>query len=180
MEQQENNKWYILNVMAGQENKVASDVKSLMLRGGAGKYIGDAVVPTKPIMKIKKGQKVQEMQKLFPGYVFINADLSSEAYNVINAIPKVMGFLGGKNNPQPVTEEKVQEILKVSSEEVTDSKNIIFDIGETLNIIEGPFESFSGVVEDFDSEKQKIKISVLIFGRATSVELDVDQVEKIL
>ena len=181
MEQQENNnnKWYILNVMAGQENKVAADVKSLMLRGGAGEHIGDAIVPTKPMMKIKKGQKVQEMQKLFPGYVFINANLATEAYNVINAIPKVMGFLGGKNNPQPVTEEKVQEILKASSEEAVDTKNITFDIGETLNIIEGPFESFSGSVEEFDVEKQKVKISVSIFGRATSVELDVNQVEKI-
>jgi transcriptional antiterminator NusG len=180
MEKKENNnKWYILNVMAGQENKVASDIKSIMLRGTVGKYIGDAIVPTKPVMKIKKGQKVQEMQKLFPGYVFINADLGSEAYNVINAIPKVMGFLGGKNTPQPVTEEKMHDILKASSEDATDSKNMIFEIGETLSIIEGPFESFSGVVEDFDSEKQKVKISVLIFGRATSVELDVNQVEKI-
>lgn len=180
MEQKENNnKWYILNVMAGQENKVAADVKSIMLRGSAGKHISDVIVPTKPVMKIKKGQKVQEMQKVFPGYVFINADLGSEAYNVINAIPKVMGFLGGKNNPQPVSEEKMQEILKASSEEASDNKNVTFEIGETLNIIEGPFESFSGVVEEFDTEKQKVKISVLIFGRATSVELDVNQVEKV-
>lgn len=178
MEQKEN-KWYILNVMAGQENKVASDIKSMMLRSNVGKFISDVIVPTKPIVKIKKGQKVQEMQKLFPGYVFVNADLKSEAYNIINAIPKVMGFLGGKNNPQPVSEEKMQGIIKASSEEVSDNKNLTFDIGETLNIIEGPFESFSGVVEEFDVEKQKVKISVLIFGRATSVELDLTQVEKI-
>jgi len=177
MEQKEN-KWYILNVMAGQENKVASDIKSMMLRTNIGKFITEVMVPTKPIIKIKKGQKVQEMQKLFPGYVFINADLRSEAYNVINAIPKVMGFLGGKNTPQPVAEAKMLEILKASSEEASDNKNFAFEVGETLNIIEGPFESFSGVVEEFDTEKQKVKISVLIFGRATSVELDVNQVEK--
>ena len=90
-----------------------------------------------------------------------------------------MGFLGGKNTPQPVAENKMQEILSLSSEQASDSKNVIFEIGETLNVIEGPFESFSGVVEDFDAEKQKVKISVLIFGRATSVELDINQVEKV-
>lgn len=178
MEQKEN-KWYILNVIAGQENKVASDIKSLIARSAAGKYIGDVVVPTKPVMKVKKGQKVQEMQKLFPGYVFINADLSGEAYNLINSIPKVMGFLGGKNTPQPVADAKMQDILRLSVEQAADNKSVTFEIGETLNIIEGPFESFSGVVEEFDVEKQKVKISVLIFGRATSVELDVNQVEKV-
>lgn len=176
----ENNKWYILNVMAGQENKVAADIKSMILRGTIDKHVAEVLVPTKPVVKIKKGQKVQEAQKLFPGYVFVNADLSSgDASSLINAIPKVMGFLGGKNTPQPVADVKMQDILKLSSEQAVDSRNVMFEIGETLNVIEGPFESFSGVVEDFDSEKQKVKISVLIFGRATSVELDINQVEKI-
>ena len=174
-----NNKWYIVNVMAGQENKVAADIKSMVSRGALAKYVAEVLVPIKQIVKIKKGQKVQEAQKLFPGYVFINANLSGDTYNSINAIPKVMGFLGSKNNPQPVSEVKMQEILKLSSEQASDSKNLMFEIGETLNVIEGPFESFSGVVEDFDAEKQKVKISVLIFGRATSVELDINQVEKL-
>ncbi|GDX36712.1 transcription termination/antitermination protein NusG [Alphaproteobacteria bacterium] len=173
------NKWYILNVMAGQENKVASDIKTLMLKSPAGKYIAEVLVPTKPVFKIKKGQKVQEMQKLFPGYVFVNANLNSDAYSLINSVQKVMGFLGGKNNPQPVTKEKMDDILKSSEQQIVDNKNLSFEIGETLKINEGPFESFTGVVEDFDAEKQKIKISVLIFGRATSVELDVNQVEKV-
>lgn len=174
-----NNKWYIVNVMAGQENKVAADIKSMISRGALAKYVAEVLVPIKQIVKIKKGQKVQEAQKLFPGYVFVNANLSGDAYNSINAIPKVMGFLGSKNNPQPVSEIKMQEILRLSSEQVPDNKNIMFEVGETLNVIEGPFESFSGVVEDFDAEKQKVKISVLIFGRATSVELDINQVEKL-
>jgi len=178
MEQQET-KWYILNVMAGQENKVASDIKSMIMRGTANNHITEVLVPTKPVVKIKKGQKVQETQKLFPGYVFINANLGGEAYNLINSIPKVMGFLGGKNNPQPVSESKMQSILNLSSEQISDGKNVAFEIGETLNVIEGPFESFTGTVENFDVEKQKVKISVLIFGRATSVELDISQVEKV-
>ena len=165
--------------MAGQENKVATDIKSMITRGTIDKHVFDALVPTKPIIKIKKGQKVQETQKLFPGYVFIHTNFGGEAYNLINSIPKVMGFLGGKNNPQPVGDAKMQEILNLSSEQNSDAKNVIFEIGETLNVIEGPFESFSGAVEDFDVEKQKVKISVLIFGRATSVELDINQVEKV-
>lgn len=178
--EQNDNKWYILNVMAGQENKVASDIKAMITRSSISKYIAEVLVPTKSVVKIKKGQKVQEAQKLFPGYVFINANLSGgEAYGLINSIPKVMGFLGGKNTPQPVADIKMQEILNLSSEQSSDSKNVIFEIGETLNVIEGPFESFTGVVEDFDAEKQKVKISVLIFGRATSVELDINQVEKV-
>jgi len=177
--QQNNFKWYILNVMAGQENKIASEIKTLILKGAINNNVSEVIVPTKQMIKIKKGQKVQEMQKLFPGYVFVFANLSSDAYNTINAIPKVMGFLGGKNNPKPVDDAKMLDILKLTSEQEVDNKNVFFEIGENVNITEGPFESFSGVVEDFDAEKQKLKISVLIFGRATSVELNINQVEKI-
>lgn len=174
-----NKKWYILNVMAGQENKIASEIKSMITRKVLGNEISDVIVPTKPIVKIKKGQKVQEQQKVFPGYIFIHADLSGNIYNLLNSIPKTMGFLGSKNNPQPIADSKMEEILKLSASNESDNKNLVFEIGETLNIIEGPFESFTGTVEDYDAEKQKIRISVSIFGRATSVELAVDQVEKI-
>ncbi len=173
------NKWYIVNVMAGQEGKVATEIKSMITRGTISQYVSEVLVPSKQIVKVKKGQKVQEAQKLFPGYVFINASLSGDVYSLINSIPKVMGFLGSKNNPQPVSEAKMKDILNISSIQSADTKHVMFDIGETLNITEGPFESFSGIVENFDAEKQKVKISVLIFGRATSVELDVNQVEKI-
>jgi transcriptional antiterminator NusG len=176
---EKNFKWYIVNVMAGQENKIASDIKAMITRGALGSDVTEVLVPTKPVMKIKKGQKAQEMQKLFPGYIFINASMAGNAYNIINAIPKVMGFLGSKNNPQPVPESKIQEILNAISSQEADNKHAVFEIGEMVNVTEGPFESFAGAVEDFDQEKQKVKISVSIFGRATSVELDVTQVEKV-
>jgi transcriptional antiterminator NusG len=172
-------KWYILNVVAGQEQKIANDIKS-MINGELSQYVEDVLVPCKAITKIKKGQKVQENQKLFPGYVFVKANLLSNAYNVINAIPKAVGFLGGKNSPQPVPEKKMKDIFSlVSTDNVDNSKNQMFEVGETLNVTEGPFESFSGVVEEFDHEKQRVRILILIFGRATSVELDVSQVEKV-
>lgn len=171
--------WYILNVMAGQENKIALEIESLKTRSEYGNSIIDVLVPTKNVIKIKKGQKVQEAQKLFPGYVFINADLSGEISNIITTIPKSMGFLGSKNNPKPVTEKKMKDILDLSSSKEADNRSVVFETGETLNVIEGPFESFTGAVEEFDFEKQKVKISVSIFGRATSVELDINQVEKL-
>lgn len=176
---EKNFKWYIVNVMAGQENKIASDIKSMIARGNIDGDVSDVLVPTKTVMKIKKGQKVQELQKLFPGYIFIHATMDGNVYNIINSIPKVMGFLGSKNNPQSVPEAKIQEIIGLISSQESSSKQAIFEIGEMVNVTEGPFESFAGAVENFDQEKQKVKISVSIFGRATSVELDVNQVEKV-
>lgn len=165
--------------MAGQEQKIASDIKA-MIGKSLGSDVSEALVPCKQIIKIKKGQKVQENQKLFPGYIFVHANLSGNAYNVINAIPKAMGFLGSKNHPQPQSEAKMKDIIALTSaDNIDNKKHHIFEVGEALNIIEGPFESFSGTVENFDHEKQRVRISVLIFGRATSVELDVNQVEKI-
>lgn len=178
-ENQGQNKWYILNVMAGQENKIAAEIKSMIARGVLGNNVSDAFVPSKQIFKIKKGKKVQEAQKMFPGYVFVNANINSDAYSVLNSIPKALGFLGGKNKPEPVAADKMKGILDTNSQEEASNKHLIFEVGETLNVTEGPFESFSGVVEEFDPEKQKVKISILIFGRATSVELDIDQVEKV-
>jgi len=172
-------KWYILNVVAGQEQKIAGDIKSMISSQLHG-YVEEVLVPCKQVVKIKKGQKVQESQKLFPGYIFVKANLNSNAYNIINTIPKSLGFLGGKNNPEAVPEKKMKDIFSlVSSDNADNNKNQAFEVGETLNVIEGPFESFSGVVEEFDHEKQRVRILILIFGRATSVELDVSQVEKV-
>lgn len=177
--QETQNKWYILNVMAGQENKIAAEIKSMIARGVLGVNVYDALVPSKQIFKIKKGKKIQESQKLYPGYVFVCANIDSDAYSSLNAIPKVLGFLGGKNKPEQVSDVKMKTILDSASQQEVSNKHAVFEVGETLNVTEGPFESFSGVVEDFDPEKQKVKISILIFGRATSVELDINQVEKV-
>ena len=171
-------KWYILNVMAGQENKIADNIKTIA-KGELSKHISEVLVPCKKIVKIKKGQKVLEDQKLFPGYIFVKADIKSDVYNVLTSIPKAMGFLGPKNNPEEVKDKKMEEIFSlIEGDESEMAKNQIFEVGEELNVIEGPFDSFSGVVEEFDAEKQRVKISILIFGRATSVDLDVTQVEK--
>lgn len=171
--------WYIINVMAGQENKIAAEIKSMIASGALKENVRDVLIPSQEVIKVKRGKKVQESQKLFPGYVFINANINSDAYSALNAIPKVLGFLGSKNKPEEVSVEKMKNILLASEEKEVAKKDIIFEVGETLNVIDGPFESFSGVVEEFDHEKQKVKISISIFGRATSVELELNQVEKV-
>lgn len=164
--------------MAGQENKIADNIKGIT-KSELAQNISEVLVPCKKIVKIKKGQKVLEDQKLFPGYVFLKANMESDVSNISSTIPKAMGFLGAKNNPEPVSEKKMEEIFSLISVDESDAgKNQTFEIGEELNVIEGPFDSFSGVVEEFDAEKQRVKISILIFGRATSVDLDVTQVEK--
>jgi transcriptional antiterminator NusG len=171
-------KWYILNVMAGQENKIAENV-NLIAKNEFSQYISEVLVPCKKVIKIKKGQKILEDQKLFPGYVFIKANLQSDVYNIIIAIPKAMNFLGSKNNPEPVSEKKMEEIFNIINSNGSDSnQKQIFEVGEVVSVIDGPFDSFSGVVEEFDHEKQRVKISISIFGRATSVDLEVNQVEK--
>lgn len=172
-------KWYILNVMAGQENKIAESIKSIA-KNELSKDIGDVLVPCKKTIKIKKGEKVFEDQKLFPGYVFVQANIASDAYNVLTRIPKAMNFLGPKNRPEPVSEKKMAEIFSLLQSDESDlNKTEIFEVGEVVNVVDGPFDSFSGAVEEFDAEKKRVKISILIFGRATQVDLDINQVEKV-
>ncbi len=179
MENNKEKKWYILNVVSGQENKIANEINLLITTNKISEFVSEVLVPYKKVPKIKRGQKVLENQKLFPGYIFIKANINSNAYNSLNAIPKVIGFLGGKNNPQQVDDSKMEEIFSIINEQGQESKVVAFEIGESVNVIDGPFESFAGVVEEFDVEKRKVKISILIFGRATSVELGIEQVEKI-
>ena len=173
------NKWYILNVMAGQEQKIANKINNLLVSSALKQYIDEVLVPTKKTTKIKNGKKAQVEEKLFPGYVFVKGNLDSDAYNILNRMENVMNILGTKNKPKPVSEKKMVEIQKAISNEEENNIKQIFEIGEKVNVIEGPFESFTGTVENFDTEKQKAKISILIFGRSTSVELDISQIEKI-
>ena len=176
MSDQEKNKWYILNVVAGQEPKVVSEINSMILKGLIS--VKEILVPQKETVRVKNGRKTKDIQRLFPGYVFIKIELDNIAQNTINSIPKVIGFLGKKNSPDPVSDAKMNEIIKSSSEQNKESKPFVFEVGEVISIVDGPFESFSGVVEEFDLEKSKLKISVMIFGRSTLVELDPCQVEK--
>jgi transcriptional antiterminator NusG len=178
----EQQKWYIVNVTPGQENKISTELKTLIQKGILQNLIFDIIVPTKPITRIRRGQKVIEPQKIYPGYVFILAVMSKFAHDTIVNIPKVIGFLGPKNSPKALTESEITEILKyknIGEVAVEDAKKMQFQIGENIKIIQGNFDSFIGTVEEFDQEKQKLKISISIFGRSTLVDLPIDHVEKI-
>jgi transcriptional antiterminator NusG len=169
--------WYILNVVSGQENKIEEMLRVQINNKKFDDNVSEVLLPLKNSAKIHKGKKTNSVQKIFPGYIFIKANLNSSAYNFINQIPKVIGFLGGKNRPDVVSEAKMQEVFSLI-ENQDKSVGSYFEVGEVLKVIDGPFESFSGVVEEFDVEKKKVKIAILIFGRSTSVELDIDKVEK--
>jgi len=172
------NNWYILKVVSGQEGKICKLIQSLLDQGKVS--IDEVLVPTRKIFKVKKGKKVEEQEKLFSGYVFIKFDLNLDTKSNLLSIPKVSSFLGGIN-PSVVSKTKMEDIFNMISDEKTSviDSDRIFEIGEVINVIDGPFDSFSGAVESFDDEKQRIKISILIFGRSTSVELHYDQIKKI-
>ena len=172
------NNWYILKVVSGQENKISKLIESLSDQEKIN--IDEVLVPSRKISKVKKGKKVEDQEKLFSGYVFVKFDLNLDTKSAILSIPKVSSFLGG-TNPSPVSEKKMEDIFyMINDEKIAGlSQEKMFEIGEILNVIDGPFDSFSGVVESFDDEKQRIKISISIFGRSTSVELHYDQVKKI-
>lgn len=172
------NNWYILKVVSGQENKIYNIINSLSNDNKI--QIDEVLVPTRKTFKIKKGKKVEEQEKLFSGYVFVKFDLNLDTKSNLLSIPKVSGFLGGIN-PSPVSKVKMDDIFAMINNEKGDSDNSdkIFEIGEIVNVIDGPFDSFSGTVDAFDSEKERVKISISIFGRSTSVELHYHQVKKI-
>ena len=170
--------WYILKVVSGQESKISKLMESLLDQGKIS--IDEVLVPSRKVSKVKKGKKVEEQEKLFSGYVFVKFDLNLDTKSNLLSIPKVSSFLGG-TNPTSVSKSKMEDIIgMISNEKITGvDQDKIFEIGEMINVIDGPFDSFSGAVEEFDDEKQRIKISISIFGRSTSVELHYDQIKKI-
>lgn len=140
----------------------------------------DVVVPTENVTEIKKGKKVVSEKKIYPGYILVKMHLDDASWNLVKNTPKVAGFLGGSGKPLPVPEREVKAVLmQVEAGSVVKDMDISFEVGENVKIIEGPFETFTGLVDEFDVVKKRLKISVSIFGRPTPVELELHQVEKI-
>ena len=172
-------RWYIVHAYSNFENKVAEAIREAAEKKGLQDRITDVLVPTEQVVELRRGQRVQAERRYMPGYVLVNMDLNDEAYHLIKDIPKVTGFLGTANKPMPITEKEVQRILQQVEEGVERPKPAItFDIGEQVRVVDGPFQSFSGLVEGVDEENSRLKVAVSIFGRATPVELEYGQVEK--
>lgn len=171
--------WYIVQTYSGHENKVVSSLKEKAGKEGLLSYFDDMIVPTESVVEVKKGKKVTTDRKIFPGYILVKMHLNDEIWHLIRNTPKVSGFLGNKKKPQPVTEEEINTILERIKEGIEKPKHIIsFVQGDRIIIIDGPFRDFEAVVDFVDKERGKLKVSVLIFGRPTRVELEFSQVEK--
>ncbi|MCK5374013.1 MAG: transcription termination/antitermination protein NusG [Alphaproteobacteria bacterium] len=174
-------RWYVLHVYSGFENKVAESIKEKAVKQGLEDCVDEILVPTEEVVEVRRGQRVNSERKFFPGYVLAKLDMNDMVWHLIKNTPKVSGFLGaGGNRPVPISEAEAQHILKQVQEGIDRPRpSVVYDLGEEVKVIDGPFASFNGVVEDVDEEKAKLKVSVSIFGRATPVELEYSQVEKI-
>lgn len=173
-------RWYVLHVYSGFENKVAETIKDKAAKQGLEHKVLEIMVPTEEIIETKRGQRVAAERKFFPGYVLAQLDLSDDVWHMIKDTPKVTGFLGGGNKPVPISNSEAERMLKQIKEGADRPRpSIMFNIGEEVKVSDGPFASFNGVVEEVDEGKGKLKVSVSIFGRATPVELEYSQVEKL-
>ena len=171
--------WYIVQSHSSFENKVAQLIKEEAEKAKVQEKIEEIVVPTHNITEVKRGKRVQRKKKYFPGYVLIKSEMDNELYHMIKGIKKVSGFLGSKGTPVPVSDKEIEKILGQIKDGVSQPKSSIeYNVGEKVQVIDGPFASFSGLVEEIDEEKNRLKVSVSIFGRPTPVELEYSQVEK--
>jgi transcriptional antiterminator NusG len=173
-------RWYIVHAYSNFEKKVADHIRDQARAQGLEDAFSEILVPTEEVVEIRRGRKVNAERKFFPGYVLVKANLTDEAYHLVKNTPKVTGFLGSMNKPMPVTQAEVDRILNQVKEGVEHPKPAItFEIGEQVRVADGPFASFNGVIEEIDEGRSRLKVAVSIFGRATPVELDFAQVEKL-
>ncbi|MBM3558405.1 MAG: transcription termination/antitermination protein NusG [Alphaproteobacteria bacterium] len=172
--------WYVIHAYSGFEKKVAQSIREQADLKGIGEEVEDVLVPTEEVVELRRGAKISAERKFFPGYVLVKMELNEDTYHLIKNTPKVTGFLGTGNKPSPITEAEAQRILHQVKEGVERPKpSVTFEIGEEVRVTDGPFQSFNGTVEDVDEERARVKVSVSIFGRATPVELEYSQVEKV-
>ena len=171
--------WYIVQSHSSFENKVAQNIKDEAEKAKISEKFEEIVVPTQDVTEVKRGKRVQRKKKYFPGYILIKSEMDNNIYHMIKGIKKVSGFLGTKGMPSPVSDKEIEKILGQIKDGVAQPKSgIEYTVGEKVQVIDGPFASFSGLVEDIDEEKSRLKVSVSIFGRPTPVDLDYNQVEK--
>lgn len=173
-------RWYVIHTYSNFENKVKQSILEQAAQKGLADKFEEVSVPTEEVVEMRRGQKVNAERKFFPGYVLAKMDLTDETWHLIKNTPKVSGFLGSGNKPQPITDAEADRILRQVQEGIERPKpSITFEIGEQVRVADGPFTSFNGMVEEVDEERARLKVAVSIFGRATPVELEYGQVEKV-
>ena len=171
--------WYIVQAYSGFEKKVVQAIKDELKKHQLSEKLEEILVPTHQVTEVKKGKRTKKEKKFFPGYVLIKIELSKQIYHMIKNLQKVSGFLGSADKPTPISDSEIKRILgQVSESAVSKKIGISFEIGEKVKVCDGPFASFNGLIEEIDEEKSRLKVSVSIFGRATPVDLEFNQVEK--
>ena len=173
--------WYVIQAYSGYEGQVVRALHEYIAREGLESKFGELLVPTEEVVEVKDGKRRKSERKFFPGYVLIQADMDEEVWHLVNSVPRVIGFVGGKSDrPSPISEREANAILnRVAQAEEGPRLKVLYEIGEEVRVIDGPFNEFNGSVTEIDSEKGRLKVSVMIFGRATPVDLEFSQVEKI-
>ena len=171
--------WYIVQTFSGFEQKVAETLKDLIQKKKLDDKINEVLVPTHEVTVVKKGKRVQKKKKYFPSYLLVRMEMNKELYHMIKNIQKVTGFLGTTGKPVPVSDIEIGKILgNIKEGSLSPEPSLSFEVGEQVKVCEGPFASFSGLVEEVDEDKLKLKVAVSIFGRPTPIELEYSQVEK--
>jgi transcriptional antiterminator NusG len=176
-------RWYIIHAYSGFENKVRDSINSEARRLGLTQLVEEVEVPTEKVTEIRRGKKVTSDKKFFPGYVLAKLEMNDDVYHLVKNTPKVTGFLGPNGKPQPITEAEAARILNTKDEAAAAAPkqkiSVDYEIGDSVKVLDGPFASFNGLVEELDFDRSRVKVSVSIFGRATPVELEFEQVERV-
>jgi len=173
-------RWYIVHAYSNFENKVADSIKEQAAQKGLDELFEQVLVPTEEIIEMRRGRKIKSQRRFFPGYVLVKMEMTDQAYHLIKNTPKVTGFLGSDNRPVAITDAEAARILNQVAEGVERPRApISFEVGEQVRVADGPFASFSGLVEEVDEQRARLKVAVSIFGRPTPVELEYTQVEKV-
>jgi len=171
--------WYVVHTFSGYEQKVKAALEERIRSQGKSERFGEILVPVEKVMELVKGKKKTSSRKFFPGYILVNMELDDETWHVVKETPKVTGFVGGTTNPAPVSEEEVRAITQQMEEGAVKPKpRVLFSVGESVKVVDGPFVDFNGIVEEVRPDKGKLRVLISIFGRATPVELDFVQVER--
>ncbi len=174
-------RWYVVHAYSGFEKQVQRSLKERIARAGMEDLFGEVLVPTEEVVEMKKGVKRKSERKFFPGYVLVEMEMNEDSWHLVKDVPKVMGFIGGKQDrPAPISQKEADAIINRVAEGVDKPRpKVLFEPGELIRVTDGPFNDFNGTVEEINYEKSRLRVAVSIFGRSTPVELDFQQVEKL-
>ena len=173
-------RWYVVHAYSNYEHKVKASLSERIVFHGLDEYFGEILVPTEEVVEMRDGKKRRSDRKFFPGYVLVNMEMNEDTWHLVKSVPKVLGFIGGTTDrPAPITEKEAMTILNRVEDSVNKPKpKVLFEVGQSVRVVDGPFKDFNGAVEEVNYEKSRLRVAVQILGRSTPVELEFTQVEK--